>query len=260
MTNVDDDILKLELEAYLSGELAGDMGLKSSLGDMLERRGPPSGGGATPPDPSTRALQAARTIRRVEEALADLTPHEREVLTAWYAPLPGLRAMDDRGIESVARVLVGEVRIALLVRVSRATTQRQGGGPRAVTVTAIGRTVLGQVAEAEGGVTDEQLAGLSKEERKEREQVLDQLRHAGLVSRLLGAYVVTAAGLAELGPEAQKASDDRKRTAKSELRRIARWARVEVSKARDRYIESAKEQRKRRRKERRERMRGVARG
>lgn len=246
-----------DLEAYFTGKLVGDMGLKSSLGDMLERRGPPSGGSASPPDPTTRALTAARTVRRVEEALRTLTDAQRAVLSAWYQPPPGLRAMDDRQVEAVARVLVGEERIAELVRASRPPRGRADATDRPA-LTGPERLYLAPVADADGGMADARLASMPDDERTMWGAALDWLKGRGLVTRLLGAHVVTASGLDALGPEAQKAATERGREAKAELRRLARWARVEVSKARDAYAEAATSRREQRKIERRERLRRAA--
>lgn len=108
-----------ELEAYLTGELAAEMGLRCALGPAVEY-GPLSTSRATPQEPTSGALAAARTASRVEDTLEALSTGERAVLVAWYQPAPGLRSMADRQIESVARLLVGEERIRELTRTSRA--------------------------------------------------------------------------------------------------------------------------------------------
>lgn len=250
-----EDVLD-ELERYLAGQLEGEMGMKSQLGTVLEYGTALGGpGGRTPPDPSTGALAAARTATRVEEVLVELSVEERAVLAAWYHPEPGLRTMGgERSIEAVSRVLVGEERLAVLARESRVGVRKGSDAHRAFTTTAEGRRILARVAQ-EGGLPDEHLAALPDDQRSQWNAILSQLRAAGLVARLLSAHVATAAGLADLGPDAEQAASGRARAAKDELKLVARRARMAVSRALDAYVAAEAMVRQRRRERRRERCR-----
>lgn len=74
------DLRLAELVAFLSGELDGRMGLRSSLGPMLD-------GTSTAhrvDGPSDHALEAARTVNRIEAALRLLARGHADVLVAAY--------------------------------------------------------------------------------------------------------------------------------------------------------------------------------
>lgn len=83
-----------ELEAYFAGELSGAMGLRSSLGPMLEYGAVMPSSSPSPPEPTGGALAAARSASRVEETLGMLTVDERAVLAAFYAPRGGGAPLD----------------------------------------------------------------------------------------------------------------------------------------------------------------------
>ena len=121
-----------ELERYFGGQLVGEMGMRSSLGAVLEY-GTGLGGpnGRTPPDPSLGALAAARTVTRVEEVLAEITSEQRTILMAAYRPhgpnaLPWAREL---GAERFVAVLVNpNLRALVERRRSRDKAERTAAG------------------------------------------------------------------------------------------------------------------------------------
>lgn len=104
-----------QLEAYFSGQLAGEMGLRSSLGSHLtygahvqnNEAGGPGGG----------ALRAARVTGRVEATLERITVAQRAVLAAYYgtsAPAAPWGLTQYGPIAPVACVLEDPERLRLL--------------------------------------------------------------------------------------------------------------------------------------------------
>jgi hypothetical protein len=106
-----------ELESYFAGEHLGAMGLKSSMGAMLDRaesaalsehavappqwdghscppeqevacRGSQSGASVNSTEASEAALAAVQTERRIRMVLARLTREEAGILRAYYQPAP----------------------------------------------------------------------------------------------------------------------------------------------------------------------------
>ena len=75
-----------ELERYFSGQLAGDMGLRSPLGLVLEYGGRIPAATDAPAGPGGSALAAARATARVEATLRSLPVAHRAVLAAFYGP------------------------------------------------------------------------------------------------------------------------------------------------------------------------------
>lgn len=117
-----------ELEAYFAGGHVGDMGLKSWLGSWSDY-GPVRGGqsSSAPSGPDGPALAAARSMQRVEEALALLAPTHVCVLQGFYAP----RGPDAWGarqlgaIAGVALALPPRVMDVFTAEIARAESERQ---------------------------------------------------------------------------------------------------------------------------------------
>jgi hypothetical protein len=98
-----------DLADYFVDRCAGSMGLRSSLGPQLDRKGmPASCTYSVPTGPDEAALRAARMARQVESTLALLDERHTIVLRAYYAPrgpyaLDGYRALGD--VAPIALVL-----------------------------------------------------------------------------------------------------------------------------------------------------------
>ncbi len=100
-----------ELERYFGGALEGAMGLRSWLGRWQDH-GPtrPAPSSATPPEPGGLALAAARTVDRVEGALALAGERNARVLAARYTPRPPNAFLKSYGeVAGVLLVLEGEL-------------------------------------------------------------------------------------------------------------------------------------------------------
>lgn len=73
-----------ELERYFSGQLAGEMGLRSPLGLVLEYGGRIPPATDDPGGPGGSALAAARATARIEATLRALPVAHRAILCAFY--------------------------------------------------------------------------------------------------------------------------------------------------------------------------------